>query len=674
MKKSYTRLLFLTLFFLLGVTSWMFGQVFINQMGYLPDAPKYVFSTATASEFEVIDVNSGQAVFSGELPLFRSNDPATGMTLYRGDFSNLQLSGEYRINIGALQSAPFVIADTVYRDVYYKSLKSFYYQRCGIDLIGDFAGEYARAKCHQADGFLHTSTGQSGFRLARYSWHDAGDFGKYSGPAAVTAGQLLLANEYFPEKFAQDDLEIPESGNGVPDILDEARFALGWLLNMQDTSGGIYHKLTPENFTGFIMPGTDNSQRFIYQISSTATGAAAAALARGARLFSEYDSTFANQCLTAAQNAWVFLQANPAIVPPGGFQNPQGTETGQYGDGNDRDERLWAAAELFETTGETAYNTYFVNNYSQSGLFSTEAGWQNVNALALITYLYSGQPAANSGIVTLLGNSLDSYCNTLLGYRNTNGFHVSINPGQYGWGSNGNVLNRGIMLLFGWHKTGNSEYRAAALDQLHYNLGVNAHNISFLTGVGETYPMHIHHRHSEADNIAEPIPGLLAGGPNEYLNDAVLQEHFNENTPPALCYIDDLGSYASNEVAIYWNSPLVVLSGYFYNTSANGILDDPDTGMYSPTRFNLQQNYPNPFNNDTTIPFELLRDSDVELNIYNALGQIVRQEKFAGLQPGIHQFVWRGTGENGELLSSGTYHFELKSRTERQIRSMVLLK
>ena len=308
-----------------------------------------------------------------------------------------------------------------------------------------------------------------------------------------------------------------------------------------------------------------------------------------------------------------------------------------------------------------------------AALWAAVAGAGLFFALDLASW-HVGIGLTRLGNVTLLGNSLNSYCNTLLGYRNTNGFHVSINPGEYVWGSNGNVLNRGLMLLFGWHKTGNSEFRAAALDQLNYNLGVNAHNISFLTGIGEMHPMHIHHRQSEADNIAEPIPGLLAGGPNEYLNDDVLQAHFNENTPPALCYIDDLGSYASNEVAIYWNSPLVVLSGYFYNTSANGILDDPDTGMRSPTRFNLQQNYPNPFNNDTTIPFELLRDSDVELNIYNALGQIVRQEKFAGLQPGTHQFIWRGTGDNGELLSSGTYHFELKSHSERQIRSMVLLK
>jgi endoglucanase len=141
------------------------------------------------------------------------------------------------------------------------------------------------------------------------------------------------------------------------------------------------------------------------------------------------------------------------------------------------------------------------------------------------------------------------------------------------------------------------------LDQLNYVLGVNAHAISFLTGIGEYHTMNPHHRPSGADNIAEPVPGLLAGGPDEFLEDGVLVANFTPSTPPALCYIDDVGSYASNEIAVNWNSALVFAAAYFANPTFSSI--EEKESRVIPRRIGLLQNYPNPFNGSTTFRFVL---------------------------------------------------------------------
>ena len=174
----------------------------------------------------------------------------------------------------------------LYDDVYKKSLKGYYFQRCGTALLQPHAGVYYHAACHPGDGFYHSSTGQSGFRLTTGGWHDAGDYGKYVVNSGITVGTLLLAYERFPEKFNQDNLNIPESGNGVPDLLDEVRYELEWLLKMQNENGGVYFKITKEQFESFIMPQNDSGIRYIHVLSSTATGNFAAMMARAARTLS----------------------------------------------------------------------------------------------------------------------------------------------------------------------------------------------------------------------------------------------------------------------------------------------------------------------------------------------------------------------------------------------------
>lgn len=651
-----------------------YSQIFVNQAGYIPNLPKYFYTTINSDSFHIFQSGTGNKIFSQELLFSVSNDPATGLTLYRGDFSELQSQGSFVIIINSDSSEYFSIAPTAFNDAYRKSLKSYYYQRCGITLFPNYAGAYFHPLCHANDGYYHSSTNQTGYRATTGGWHDAGDYGKYIVNAGITAGTLLMAYETFSEKFSMDDLNIPESGNGIPDILDEVKFELEWFLKMQNDNGGVYFKLTKTQFEPFIMPNNDSGARYIYEISSTATGNFVAIMAKAARIFQQYDSAFADQCLQAAILGWSYLTANPTIIPPGGFVNPSGTSTGQYGDNVDTDERLWAACELFEATGESGYHNYIVSNYNVGGIINSTQGWRNVKNLGLLTYLFSNQSNASSTLKNNIRSSLVSYCNSLVARVSNNGFGVSINPGEYNWGSNSDVLNKALLLIYGYKETNNINYYESALMQLNYILGCNAHNISFLTGVGSNSVMNPHHRPSASDGITDPIPGLLAGGPDQYLSDPTLQSLFNSSTPPALCYVDDVDSYASNEIAINWNAPLVFVLGYFNGEGTTGIEDMGN--LILPDKFILEQNYPNPFNPITKIEWQSPIDTHQTLKVYDIIGNeiatLVDEYKPAGKYNVLFSIDDLPAGR--KRLTSGVYFYGLQAGDFIQTRKMILLK
>lgn len=654
-----------------------FSQVFVNQVGYKPQLAKYFYTNLPASSFEVIEESSGNIYFSGELTLITPNDPATGMPVRKGDFSNLTREGKYFIRLNTNDTSyHFNISSNVFDDVFQKSLKAFYFQRCGSQLFYTHAGIYQRNVCHTGDAFFHSSTGLNGFKLSRGGWHDAGDYGKYIVNAGISVGTLLLAYELFPDFFNSDSLNIPESGNGIPDILDEAKYEISWFLTMQDSDGAVYHKLTKEQFESFVMPSQDSGMRFIYQKSSTATGNFIAALARFYRVYKNFDSIFANQCLNAAINAWNWLINQPSIVPPGGFQNPSGTQTGEYGDINDSDERLWAAVELFESTGEQSYKDYYEFNYNIGGLINSTMNWQNVRTLAHITYLFSKRNNIDQNVKSQILNSLISYANSLVSKRNSNAFGVSINPGEYYWGSNSQVLNNGIILILTYSLTKNNIFLSSAIEQFNYILGSNAHNLSFVTGVGKKYPMKPHHRPSEADGIVMPIPGFVVGGPNQYLNDPILQQYFNQNTPPALCYIDHLQSYASNEVAINWNAPLVFVAGYFKTSFITKV---ENKLRKDELNFQLEQNFPNPFNGQTKIRYSIKSNSDrdlfrIKLKIINLLGEEILNLYDGYRLPGIYEEVFDTSKISSFNFISGVYFYQLIVNETLITKKMIYLK
>jgi endoglucanase len=542
------------------------ADIKLDQAGYLPHAPKVaiVASTAPAAAFLVKREGDGKVVYTGKLGAAVS-DPDSGDRVQSADFSALHQSGRYYLEVpGVGRSWSFAIDANVYSRAYYLAMRSYYGQRCGtaVDLGSEFPG-YKHAACH-LDGAYHATAGRSGAKAdaGGKGWHDAGDYGRYVVNSGITTGTLLWTYELFPKRIGAVGLKLPESGNGTPDILNEIRWNLDWMLSMQDADGGVWHKQTSEQFCGFIMPEDDHLTSYVIGTgsapykSSCATADLAAVAAIAARVFRPFDAAYADRALRAAGLAWGWLEKNPNVL----FRNPRGIGTGGYGDNSCADERLWAAAELWRTTHDADYEKYFLANYAaflkNIGPAGAPEGWNMLAGPAL--WGYALDPRANAAAAAAIRQQMIAAADAIVERTAANGYRVSLLSRDYVWGSNGVAANYGLQLLVTNRIKPDERYVDAALDNLHYLLGRNTLSLSFVTQVGANPFRHPHHRLSAADGLAEPWPGLLSGGPNRGRQDAAMQK-LPAGLPPAKCYLDQQESYASNEVAINWNAPLVFL-------------------------------------------------------------------------------------------------------------------
>ena len=421
--------------------------------------------------------------------------------------------------------------------------RMFYLQRCGVPLGGTFADKFSHPACHAAparvfgtDAFLRVSGG----------WHDAGDFGRYVVPACKAAADLLLAFRATPEAFG-DDWNIPESGNGVADVLDEVRFELNWLLSMQREDGGVYHKVTCAYFPDMaVLPNEETDELLVFPVSTTATGDFAAVMALAHTAFEPIDRSFARRCLHAGVRAYEFLKSTDALP----FQNPPGVLTGQYEDENDQDERYFAAAALYEATGQTAYLADAAALYRDGR--SADFGWADMGGYGNAILFFGERICADETLAARIRADLLATADAIAARSEADPYGVSLT--SYAWGSNMYLLHNAMALLFANDAEENERYVACARAHLDYLFGSNPLGMSFVTGIGVSSPKHPHHRPSVA--AGEAMPGMLVGGPNQYLQD-IMARALLSGKPAAECYIDVSESYSTNEVAIYWNSPLI---------------------------------------------------------------------------------------------------------------------
>jgi endoglucanase len=493
-----------------------------------------------------------------------ATDANSGDQVQAADFSPLRSSGTYYLEVpGVSRSWTFSVGPGVYTRTYYLAMRAFYGQRCGtaVDLGPEFP-RYAHAACH-LEGSFHPSSGKQGRRDNVGGWHDAGDYGRYMVNSGIATGTLLWAWEMFGQKLRDIKLNIPESGNGTPDILNEARWNLEWMLKMQDDDGGVWHKQTSGRFPGFLMPDQD---RFVSLVIGTgiapykgtcATADLAAVAAIAARVYESYDKNFAAKNLRAAREAWIWAERYPNVA----FKNPPGISTGEYGDADCGDERLWAAAELWRTTGEAGYHRYFVDHYAKyrPTLRALDSeSWRVVAPMGLWTYALATRPGADARALADVRDAALAAAHETVERTRRNPYHVSLGAGDFRWGSNGLAANYGMELLIANALSPDRACLEAALDNLHYLLGRNTFSLSWVTQVGANAYRHPHHRPSGAGKNREPWPGLLSGGPNAARQDAVLQA-LPPHLPPAKVYSDDQASYASNEICINWQAMLVFL-------------------------------------------------------------------------------------------------------------------
>ncbi len=533
-------------------------NIHINQIGYRAGDKKQVIVSGEAAQFTVIDKVTGAQAFVGAFTK-GSLDSDSGDKLYYGDFTEVRTAGTYYIDVpGIGQTGSFVIGDKVYDELKTDLLKSFYYQRCGMDLKEEFAGIWTHPACHTGKGRIY---GNEGAEIdGNGGWHDAGDYGKYVVPGAVAAADLLMTWELFPDSY-EDSSNIPESGNGVSDILDEARVELEWLLKMQDQNiGGVYHKLTSKTFPPLgMMPQNDLSQLLYAPVSAAATGNFAAVTAMASRIYKDFDGKFAQACLEASMFAWTWLENNGLTS---GFTNPRDITTGEYGDDNDSDERIWAAAELYRVTGDAVYDEYIKSNYKSSGIEYFGFGWQSVGGFAAAAYLFTDKEKVDQTVYDYFKKCLINEASYKMEKSRSSGYYITLGPNDYYWGSNSVVLNDARLLIIADMFEPSVEYIETARNNFNYILGLNTLNQCYVTGFGHKTVMNPHHRPSKGDDEVLPVPGMIAGGPNSDLQDDLARINL-KGLPPAKCYIDNSGSYSTNEVAVYWNSPAVFVAAYF---------------------------------------------------------------------------------------------------------------
>ena len=517
-------------------------DIAVNQIGYLPSALKTatIKGSGLKQTAKLIDEKTGKSVFEAKIGGGK-DDPDSGEKEAVFDFSSIKEEGTYHIEAGDAVSPSFKISKSVYDDALKATIKMLYYQRCGQELTDDLAGDFAHPACHTEKAVLYEDTSKK-FDVSG-GWHDAGDYGRYSVAGATAAADILLAYEKYPKVFG-DDVGIPESGNGIADVLDEAKCELDWLFKMQRSDGGVYHKVTARNFPGEVMPQDETEELVIMPVSTTATGDFAGVMAIASRVYAKTDKAYADKCLAAAKKAADYL--NKTQRDTTGYRNPDDISTGEYEDTCDVDERFWAYAELFKTTGEKTYEDAMLKEIPSNGY---SLGWQGVAGYGGYAYLSSKGATSTSNIKTEAKKMADEIINN----SNTYGYGSSI-IGSYPWGSNLTIANNGEYLLM--MKTILGDNKVTVDKQLSYLFGNNATGYCFLTGFGTLSPEHPHHRPSQATE--KTVPGMIVGGPNSGLDDPYVQNVLKD-TPSAKCYADNSQSYSTNEITIYWNSPLIYL-------------------------------------------------------------------------------------------------------------------
>ncbi len=621
-------------------------QIVVDQFGYQPAAEKIVVFVCPqqvadlppfdpGTEFQVRRQSDDQIVLSGLIQVWNggATDSVSGDRAWHGDFSALTTPGRYYISLpGGTnrggRSYDFAVQDDVYDPVLLASGRTFFYQRCGVDLPEANGGNWFHAACHcqtrqdmsarRWDGAKGSPAGQP--RNVHGGWHDAGDYGKYVEYLFDPLWDLLHAVEWYPAVFS-DRTNIPESGNGVPDMLDEVKHELDWLLRMQLADGSVLGKVGvieyPLDETS--PPNVSTAPRYYTDPSTGATATAAWAL--GARLYRRYARQYpgyAARLQEAAEKGWRFLAAHPAPIqyPDGGMGTPIHDSAGTVlleggGSSNstvaapqERQLRLAAAAELFTLTGINVYRAYFDAQYDSADM--TEEGHQpirdnafavglsTVSQRALISYALApgASPAVVARIKIALKNGIDRH---VLAKADTDPYRAYLDPKLYNWGSNLYKANAALLPLWGLKLGVDADRSRAYQDRvegyLHYFHGCNPLNLVYLTNMGprganagaKKSVMRPHHAWFQStspfydgpESKYGPAPGFLVGGPNGFYK-GVAEPPRRE--PPMKAYVD--GNWRGEGSNNWWevNEPQVRMQAAYTLLLAATCAARPEAG------------------------------------------------------------------------------------------------
>lgn len=497
------------------------------------------------SIYQIRNWINDEVVYSGNIVTWNggATDAQSGDKVWWFDFSSVNVPGTYYAYdvTRNVRSYQFEITDHVYLNILKQAARVFYYQRCGTPKSLPYAQSgWTDDACHDGslqdtDCRLYSNNTPSTSKNLAGGWHDAGDYNKYVNFAFEPMIDLLLAFDENDLMFG-DDYNIPESGNGIPDILDEAKYELDWLLKMQQANGSVLSIVGVLNFGTASPPSADNNQRFYGPATTSATLAASAVFALGAIQFNSIGQTaYANILQTASVNAWNWAVANPSVT----FYN-----SGIIGAGEQEVStyerlvrKMAASCFLFALTGNTVYKTFFESNYNQMHLIQWGYAYPFECAQQNALLYYSSLPSASTSVANAIKSAYKNSLKTnnadnLPAYLNkTDSYRAYLSNQNYTWGSNTTKARQGIMftnmLEYALDTLNNTNYREAALGFINYFHGVNPTGFCYMTNMSssgaENSVNEIYHAWFEdgsplwdrvGTSVYGPAPGFIPGGVN----------------------------------------------------------------------------------------------------------------------------------------------------------------
>jgi endoglucanase len=562
----------------------------LNSIGYrLYSAKKASIASASVADFYVCIAPSGPAIMTGTAASFGTN-PDTSEAIWIADFSQVSAAGSYFLSVpGVGNSCVFTINNNVFSTAFYTVFRGFYLWRCGTAVTGDHyyqgvTNTYAHTACHTNDGYDYNLVWNNpgpGMtptpfltptvkRNSTKGWHDAGDYNKYVVNAGVTFGVLGKAWEYLKPNIEGVSFNLPAAPAYYPEYLRELKWETDWLLTMRAPGGRVYHKLSAQSFCcDWTLPQGDTQSRFFVSYSTAAAADFIAMMAQAYRLFLPYDSAYATQCLAAARVSYGRITTAPDNVNVD--SNQAGFSTGTYDTGgeDDQDDRIWAAAEMWESTGEAVFLADFENRANSEGNKITDMSWADVRNLGMFTYYLSSRTGKSGSLVNSIRNSILSQADYYANNASSHGYGRVLGT-QYWWGVNGAVACSALTLYVANRISPDEKYVDAANDALNYLFGRNYNCRSMVTGLGFNATLYPHDRRSANDGIALPWPGYLAGGPQSN----------------AASWNDIESNYTTNEIAINWNAPLTFALAWLKDAPifpTPTITGTPPTATASPT-------------------------------------------------------------------------------------------
>ena len=515
----------------------------LNQVGYLPGEFKsgVVISESKlpTNHFSVINKDENIEVYSG---MIEAADKIFGKfnNNYYFDFSGLNKPGNYYIEIGNEFSNVFRVGRDVYNHVRDSLIVFFRSQRCGP------TSPYLHKKCHLSDATSIIGLTPDLIVDVTGGWHDAGDYIKFFSTTAITTYLMLFSYEFDSGKFGFDN-----DKNDVPDILEEAKIGLDWLLrcNISDSLFVLQVQDERDHNAGWRLPENDSLQfdrpAFI-GIGKNLIGIYAAVMALASRIWSDRfsDNDFANCCLTTAIQKY-------SICPDG--TDLINDQTDYYKDKVYYGKMALGAIELFITTSDEKYLTDAVN-FGDSARGDFWWSWGDINSLAHYKI---------GGFIPRFAKYLEHNINFLNFKKDSTIFNEGS---EYTWGTTASILGNALKVILYKSSAKSNKFDSLLILQRDYILGRNAWGISFISGIGKLFPKHLHSQIAKFNNGYQP-GALSAGAAPKLILDTYNLVHsdfsYSYFNSEDVEYYDDWNDFITNEATIFSNATALFIFGYF---------------------------------------------------------------------------------------------------------------